>query len=284
MKLEIEIRNPFSRSSRPVRAAGRRALVAVGILAIGFPILALAAPVTIPHAFSDGGIISAGAFNENFEAIAAAINDNDARLTDLEQDVADLSADTLFPAGAVAFFNSTSCPGGWSELQEARGRVLVGMNGSAGTLMAEIGTALEDEGAKTITETPSHAHPVSLSGTAAGSGSDHTHGISGGVHSHPIEGDGAHSHSLRLEPSGNYGTYGVMGTVNNTGGHVTSEPLTTAGAHTHSITPNTGGHSHTVSGGTHTHSVTVSGNTGVAGVEGVDVTMPYLQLLACVKD
>jgi hypothetical protein len=46
--------------------------------------LAIASPVTIPNEFSDGGVISAPEFNDNFDAIATAINDNDTRLSAVE--------------------------------------------------------------------------------------------------------------------------------------------------------------------------------------------------------
>jgi hypothetical protein len=48
------------------------------------------------------------------------------------------------PTGAVTAFNLPSCPTGWSELTDARGRYIVGMP-SGGTLAAVIGTALSDE-------------------------------------------------------------------------------------------------------------------------------------------
>ena len=46
-------------------------------------------------------------------------------------------------SGAVAFFDLPQCPDGWSELTQARGRYIVGLNPS-GTLGATVGTALSD--------------------------------------------------------------------------------------------------------------------------------------------
>jgi hypothetical protein len=289
MKLVIELRNPFRRSSNPPRAARRRALAAVGVVAIGFPILALAAPVTIPNTFADGDLITAAAFNENFDAIAAAINDNDARIADLENDVGELTADAVFPPGTVAFFNSTMCPAGWTELQAARGRVIVGMNGSAGTLLAEVGTALEDEATRTISEAPSHAHPVSLSGTAFANANNvnsaHTHTMqSNGAHTHPVNESGAHTHNGTTLGNGGGTSWRPhwAGTIEPSAGSWT---VPSAGsAHTHTM-QSAGAHAHVVyESGAHQHSVTVSGSTDASGVAEVDVTMPYLQLLACTKE
>ena len=61
------------------------------------------------------------------------------------------------PSGFVGFFNSASCPPGWSELIGARGRAVVGLPGG-GTLSGTVGTGLSDQGTRTITEVPEHSH------------------------------------------------------------------------------------------------------------------------------
>lgn len=66
--------NPFGPSRR------RRLFVLAGAVGLAIPVLALASPVTVPHQFADGEVVSAQDFNDNFEAIASAINDNDARI------------------------------------------------------------------------------------------------------------------------------------------------------------------------------------------------------------
>ncbi|MCK5211385.1 hypothetical protein KAJ89_01660 [Candidatus Parcubacteria bacterium] len=73
------------------------------------------------------------------------------------------------PSGFVGFFNSASCPPGWSELIGARGRAVVGMPGG-GTLAGTVGTGLSDQGTRVITEVPEHTH----TGTTDFSG-DHRH-------------------------------------------------------------------------------------------------------------
>ncbi|QQG45649.1 MAG: hypothetical protein HYW89_01890 [Candidatus Sungiibacteriota bacterium] len=50
----------------------------------------------------------------------------------------------LLPAGAVLYFNLTSCPGGWSELTAARGRYIVGLQ-QGGSLGTTVGTALSNQ-------------------------------------------------------------------------------------------------------------------------------------------
>ncbi len=71
------------------------------------------------------------------------------------------------PAGFVGFFNLSSCPTGWSALNEARGRYLVGLP-SGGTLAGTKGTALsnlEDRAVSQHSHTvndPGHTHLVPL--------------------------------------------------------------------------------------------------------------------------
>ena len=53
------------------------------------------------------------------------------------------SAGEIGLSGAVMFFNSITCPTGWTEFTDARGRSLVGLN-SGGTLDLKVGTALSN--------------------------------------------------------------------------------------------------------------------------------------------
>jgi hypothetical protein len=62
----------------------------------------------------------------------------------------------LIPSGAVMFFNLNSCPVGWSELTQARGRYIVGLPES-GTLGGTAGTALSDIEDRTVGR---HNHTV----------------------------------------------------------------------------------------------------------------------------
>lgn len=251
-----------SESNRP----GRNVAVAFAIASL--PVLASAAPVDIPNAFSEGDIISAEDFNDNFEAIGVSVDDNDARINDLE-------AGTT-PTGAVMFFDGTECPEGWSELEAARGRAVVGLNGSAATLLGEVGTGLGD------LSTPSHSHGVSGAGsvTTTSSSVPHTH-ASG---SYGTNTTGNHNHQWLDNGNLSYTSSGIA----------TPLPISTAGVGAivtrltgDRYTNNDGNHSHTVSGtsasasGTsHNHSVSLGG----LGITAASGNLPYLQLLACRHD
>ena len=84
--------------------------------------------------------------------------------------------DATAPAGAVMFFNLASCPTGWSELDAAKGRYLVGVP-SGGTLGGTSGTPLGNLESRPVGQ---HTHSATDSG--------HSHGV-----------------TARLEGSGNAG-------------------------------------------------------------------------------
>jgi hypothetical protein len=73
------------------------------------------------------------------------------------------SAPDGVPSGAVMFFNLASCPTGWSELTQARGRYLVGLN-SGGNLLTQVGTALSNQENRAVGQhghglnDPEHSH------------------------------------------------------------------------------------------------------------------------------
>ncbi len=60
------------------------------------------------------------------------------------------------PSGAIMFFNTTSCPTGWNEMQEAVGRYFVAIN-TSGTLGAVAGTALTNQENRTVGQ---HNHAI----------------------------------------------------------------------------------------------------------------------------
>ena len=68
-------------------------------------------------------------------------------------------------SGAVLPFNLGSCPAGWSELEAARGRYVVGLH-PAGTLAAVMGTPLDDLENRVVGQhdhaTSSHGHAASM--------------------------------------------------------------------------------------------------------------------------
>lgn len=77
--------------------------------------------------------------------------------------------DSQLPAGVVSFFNRGTCPSGWSELVQARGRYLVGMP-SGGTLLGTGGVALANLENRPVGQ---HDHAISDPG--------HAHAIGQGV-------------------------------------------------------------------------------------------------------
>jgi len=291
-KIQIQLCNA------PIRRPRARVfLAAVAIVGL-VPIAVLAAPVDLPNQFSAGDPISAEAFNENFEALADAVNDNDSRIIDVEEQMDGV------PSGAVMFFNLAECPADWTEMADLRGRVPVGL-AEGGSLASVVGSELEDEGTRTISTVPSHTHASGTLSASLSSAGSHSHSNSsagshghtmqtGGSHTHTMQSGGLHDHNIFLETAGNFGTGFIMGTVNQAGGALSSNAVQNDGFHTHTINSagthshtinNAGSHSHTIgSGGSHTHTATMAGSTAVSGTAAVDVTMPYVQLLACSKD
>lgn len=271
-----------SASSRSARARRRVVLVA-GAIAAAFPILALASPLDIPNEFSAGDMISADAFNENFEMVAASVNDNDARIAALEAQLASIAG---APAGGVVFFNLAACPDGWIELQAMRGRVPLGLP-AGGTFGDVVGDELDPQGTVTITQVPTHTHTAGGL-TATASTNTHGHSLSGGgTHNHSIvAGGGSHDHEIRVDVAGGFSTGAVGGVQDQAGsGSDTFTPIQSGGTHSHSVTAGEGTHTHSVGSTDHGHTISIGGNTGnnTGGVASVDVTMPYMQLLACQK-
>lgn len=117
----------------------------------------------------------------------------------------------MVPAGAVMFYDATSCPSGWSELTGARGRTVVGLP-PGGTLKGTLGTALTDR------ENRAHNHSVNPPLFTSGSAGSHTHGTgepsnkgatsvsAGGIligygeidHTHSVNNAGSHKHGVNV--------------------------------------------------------------------------------------
>ncbi|HCP47590.1 MAG TPA: hypothetical protein DIU15_16230, partial [Deltaproteobacteria bacterium] len=190
------------------------------------------------------------------------------------------------PSGLVGFFASV-CPAGWSEFTAMRGRVVVGLP-AGGVSAASVGVALGDQGLRTINEVVLHDHSVNPpAGTVDSSTTNHNHTL---LHSHTVDPPsvevtgGDHSHGIPTAPVDNGGN------CVQTGGAICNATLatTTAGGHSHTVdiapfsttalsVNNTG-----FFGGSHTHSYDpVPFTSAASGVASVDVTMPYVQLIAC---
>jgi len=146
------------------------------------------------------------------------------------------------PNGAILFF-AGDCPEGWAEFTDLSGRALVGVP-SGGTVGGASGSALSDLGARTITDVPSHSHTVDPPNTATTSNGNHRHGIKTRQDDWNVSGGSTPSWG------GDNGSYAVR--------HYTEYA------------------------GTHTHNVNIAAFTsGATGAGAVDVTMPYIQLRAC---
>lgn len=175
-----------------------------------------------------------------------------------------LTGISAVPSGMIAFFAAASCPSGWSEYTALRGRTLLGLP-AGGTVAGTYATALGNLGTSAITNVPAHTHTYSATTDNPGG---HTHDGS----SLATGSAGTHDHNMHYNLSGPSG--GSSWSYVGDNSYPTSNlPIDDAGAHTHPISGNTG------SAGSHTHGV--SGTTSNTGSASVDVTMPYIQLIAC---
>jgi hypothetical protein len=261
--------NPRSHSHTP-------RLIAAAVLVSSLPLVALAAPVDIPNMFEDGDPISAELFNENFAALEDAIDDNDARITELEAGSGGGGGGV--PAGAVMHFELEECPDGWIPFDEARGRTIVGLDLGGGTLGESVGAPLED------LEDRSHTHMVTISATSSTENVPHTHSTPGSM---TTAGGGTHSHQWWDNNATWNAADGVVVFLPVAAG---SGPLTTTQGFSGNdlFTNNDGAHQHSVPSGTSggasstAHEHTVS-DTAVSMGANTSSVMPYVQLLACRK-
>jgi hypothetical protein len=199
-------------------------------------------------------------------------------------------ADDGVPAGAVMFFNATSCPTGWAELTDARGRYLVGLTDPAiWPPGAMVGTALSNEEERLLVGR--HDHNVTDNGhTHRVHDPGHGHSLTDPEHTHVIVG---HQHLLPASldflvynlctsdcPSGSpFGDYNA------------AEPRFASqmggGKYTESESTEPSPASTGISLGSNTTGLAIlSRSTGlVVEEEGVDgeIDAPYLQLLVCEK-
>ena len=232
------------------------------------------------------------------------------------------SADDGIPSGMIAFFIG-SCPSGFSEYTAMRGRAVVGMP-SSGTAAGTVGSAFSDLGTRTISGVPSHNHSVNPPSTTSTSGGRHSHSVnppstastSTGSHNHSVDppntsttAAGSHNHdfytanhdtnsaSSQGYPAGN--SHLAFRTTDRRQRTEDSGTIQSVGSHSHSMnissfnSGSNGSHSHTTdiasfTSGTesaHSHAVDIASfNSGSTGSSSVDVTMPYIQLTACVAN
>ena len=183
-------------------------------------------------------------------ADANMVNQNfealDQSLELLEDTVSNLPTEqAVVPSGAIIFF-AGDCPTGWPEYGPMQGRTLVGVQ-QGGTVAGTRGASLSNLGARTITQVPAHRHEVDPPNTSTNTTGNHRHGM--------------------LTRQDDYNVSGGSGPSFG----ADNGPYTTHGAN------------YTSYAGNHAHSVNIGAfNSGSTGVSTVDVTMPYIQLRACV--
>ncbi len=262
-------------SPRQTLSSRGRGIAAFAVAAALLPVLALASPVDLPNTFESGAPVLASEFNDNFEAAADAIDDNDTRISALEG-----NSDGGVPAGAVVFFDATECPAGWSELIEARGRAVVGMEGSAGTLLGTVGEGFTD------LEDRAHSHITDIGNVPSASTSvAHTHGVA----AHSTGSSGSHNHQWKDGLSGTFNAAGSSSAAVALGFSLGATQIAVWGS-SDRFTDNDGNHSHTVASQS-TGSATDTGHTHVVNPPATASSsvstgqvMPYVQLLACRRD
>lgn len=235
-----------------------------------------------PYAYSLGGVINVNGTNvgvgttnpnntldvEGTVKLADGTQGAGKVLTSDASGVASWAAVAGIPAGAVMFFNLTSCPSGWTNFTPAQGRYIVGTVATGGTLGSTVGTALTNtenrpvgQHSHTIND-PGHSHTIYDPG--------HTHGISPNPHTHT---DSGHTHSIGVGSS-NLGTIPWAGNTGPTGTGYTNTGYANIQGTT--LTINTGYTSIGInSAGTN---IGVNNAGSVAGTNA-----PYVQLLGCIK-
>ncbi len=182
------------------------------------------------------------------------------------------------PPGAVMFFNASACPEGWSELTNARGRVVVGLPGG-GTLGATVGTAL---GAQENRAVGQHDHTVS--------NDDHSHAVNDPRHGHAVTANGhehdvddrKHNHGIKTNTDDNEeGRVDVGGTDSDDDGtlHYTDDSRANIFVETGYANISVASAPTGISLNNSTTGVTVDEAGSVSGTNA-----PYIQLLVCQKD
>jgi hypothetical protein len=153
-------------------------------------------------------------------------------------------AASMVPSGAVMFFNLSTCPSGWHELTDARGRYLTGLP-AGGTLAASVGTALSNQENRAVGR---HNHSIWDPG--------HNHSINDPGHQHYIP------DVLKYDYDEDYGDRDGL-------------PHYFDSRRTHYTNSSTTG----ISILSHTTGISINYNGSVNGTNA-----PYLQLLVCQKD
>lgn len=189
-------------------------------------------------------------------------------------------------SGAVMHFALPQCPPGWSELTDARGRTIIGLPEN-GTLSGVSGVPMSD------LATRQHNHMVTTTPLATSAFASHSHSV--GSHSTTTD---THNHrwtrwngTLKDWISWNFS--GGEFTITNWNDGMDQAgsgiyPIAASSSGTTTIYTDQDSHSHSInslntgSSGGHAHNVPSS--TVSTGTAGSDPTLPYIQLLTCIKN
>jgi len=164
---------------------------------------------------------------------------------------ADAGTDAV-PSGVIAYTINGSCPSGWTEFTDARGRYIVGLV-SGGTLDTPVGTALSNTENRLAGQ---HLHTATVPVTVLGG--THNHGVSDSGHAHT--GMRIAGYEVRCDVS-----CPTVGPVDTNGQTNSSSSTISVNNNTSGISPSIGGFTLDASGtGSYTNA-------------------PYVQLMACVK-
>lgn len=164
----------------------------------------------------------------------------------------DSATTPAMPAGATAFFTLPSCPQGWSELAEVRGRAVVGV-GSDGIIGENVvGRALGD------LEDRAHTHAAGALTVTTTVSEGHSHGADPAS----LETSAARSTSVRVQ-----------------GGIGNDRHIIDAASHHHIVDPP---RFDLTTVAEHSHRVAIPGREAAAA--SASQAMPYVQLRACQND
>ena len=217
-----------------------------------------------------------------YSAVAKALNDMESGNLFLPLIMNAINPQVEVPSGAVMFFNLSSCPSGWTEMTDARGRAIVGLP-ARGTLAGTAGSELSD------LENREHTHDVAPLAFFTGPSGEHDHLVD--PPSSEISESGEHRHYIdppMMQTFPNTTAQLMLGTA----GPTASISLT----HTHNFDMDiffsdlAGTHTHSVdipeftsaSSGSHVHAVSIPNTTSTTA--STSDVIPYIQLLVCEKD
>lgn len=210
-------------------------------------------------------------------------------------------APSALPTGMIAFFPSV-CPAGWAEYTALRGRVAIG-NPSGGKIGQTRGSGLSNNGARIITDVPKHHHDVDPPNTTSTNNNvGHYHAVDPPNTNSAYTGNHNHTGTTGKGNKMSYRTVDNCGGTASAADHIRgwgscgftdrNDTNWALANHTHSFTTSTtGNHRHATDiakfdSGTqsanHTHQTNIGKFASAdAGSSTVDVTMPYVQLVAC---